>query len=133
VSGAHRARPRTSSDQHDLAIEFAHRTNLLTRAERDAHRSATARRAAASTAALVSPIWNGVAKIGSVSPMISTARARSSPQPSRSLSFLSRIHREGAMLIVDSQIHFWQNGKMSAHHRSMMRWPRWLRSASIAR
>src|SRR5215470_4870834 len=26
---------------------------------------------------------------------------------------------EGAMLIVDSQIHLWQNGKMSAHHRQI--------------
>src|SRR3989475_12351690 len=27
--------------------------------------------------------------------------------------------REDAMLIVDSQIHLWQNGKMSAHHRQI--------------
>src|SRR5712691_3582016 len=26
---------------------------------------------------------------------------------------------EEAMLIVDSQIHIWQNGKMSAHHRQI--------------
>ena len=25
------------------------------------------------------------------------------------------------MLIVDSQIHLWQNGKMSAHHRQIGR------------
>ena len=43
------------------------------------------------------------------------------------------------MLIVDSQIHLWQNGKMSAHHRqiptyrSTTRWPRWPLPASIAR
>src|SRR3970040_1362512 len=26
-------------------------------------------------------------------------------------------HQETTMLIVDSQIHLWQNGKMSPHHR----------------
>ena len=48
---------------------------------RKAHRSETARPTAASAAALVSPMRNGVAKIGSVPPAISTARARSSSPP----------------------------------------------------
>src|SRR5689334_3856223 len=37
------------------------------------------------------------------------AAATSSPNASR----------RNAMLIVDSQIHLWQNGKMSAHHRQI--------------
>jgi len=30
-----------------------------------------------------------------------------------------RARKEEGMLIVDSQIHLWQNGKMSAHHRQI--------------
>jgi hypothetical protein len=41
------------------------------------------------------------------------------------------------MLIVDSQIHLWQNGRMSAHHCQIPTYSvdnaRWLRPASIAR
>jgi predicted TIM-barrel fold metal-dependent hydrolase len=38
----------------------------------------------------------------------------------RAIAMLRRpTHWRSAMLIVDSQIHLWQNGKMSAHHRQI--------------
>src|SRR5262245_44671559 len=48
---------------------------------RSAHSSETARPTAASAAAAVSPMRNGVGRIGSAPPVIATVRARSSRQP----------------------------------------------------
>src|SRR5688572_1092570 len=62
---------------------------------RSVHRSETARPSAASVAAAVSPMRNDVGRMGSVPPVISTARARSSSQPA-----IGRIVRRASLVMV---------------------------------
>jgi predicted TIM-barrel fold metal-dependent hydrolase len=48
------------------------------------------------------------------------ARGLQPADAARAIAMLLGInHRRTGMLIVDSQIHLWQNGKMSAHHRQV--------------
>jgi len=48
------------------------------------------------------------------------ARGLQAADAPRAIAMLMRPNqRRTAMLIVDSQIHLWQNGKMSAHHRQI--------------
>src|SRR5882672_5313756 len=80
---------------------------------RNAHRSETARPTAASVAALVSPMRNGVGNMGSVPPVISTARARSSPQPA-----IGKIVRRASLVMVG-------NLPSSLHRQGFFRRMRW--------
>ena len=63
---------------------------------RSSHKSDTARPSAASAAALVSPMRNGVGRIGSGPPVISTPRARSSLQPGTAI-----IVRSASLVMIE--------------------------------